>query len=131
MGQTQRFGNGFDIAFQEDDVRRFPRNIAGAGYRDAEIRLGQGWRVVDPIADKGDPLAFTLQSFDDPSFFFRADFGKNVGGRDSGGTTDILNSTLGVTGNEIDRQPALHEFRHDLFCMWLCRIGEKQRADKS
>ena len=42
----------------EDDVRRLDRRVrAERAHRDADVRAHEDRRVVDPVADEGEPLA--------------------------------------------------------------------------
>src|SRR5208337_4054863 len=61
---------------QKDDLRRVRRNRRGSSERDRHVRLLEGDRVIDPIADEADLAAFLLETFDDFSLVGGQDLGK-------------------------------------------------------
>ena len=68
----------FDFRFQQDDVRRLARDVAGAAHGDAEVGLFQGRRVVDAIAHERHALALLLKLLHKLRLLFGPHLGKYV-----------------------------------------------------
>ena len=52
------------VAAHERDVGRLDGHVGAGAHRDADVGLGQGRRVVDPVADHGHDTAVGLQALD-------------------------------------------------------------------
>ena len=57
--------DGREALAREDDVGGGLRGVGGAGDGDADLRLGEGGRVVDAVAGHADDLAHALEDGDD------------------------------------------------------------------
>ncbi|SPY46298.1 Uncharacterised protein [Photobacterium damselae] len=53
------------ILFQQNDIRCLFGDIRRAVDRNADVRIAQGWRIVDAVAEKADGVAIFLQRFQD------------------------------------------------------------------
>ena len=101
-GETERFGDRFEVGFQEDDIGGFAGDIGGVQEGDSEVGLFEGRGVIDAVTGEGDALAGLLQRADDFNFAFRADFGANVGGGDANLGGDRFGGGTIVAGDEVD-----------------------------
>ncbi len=100
--KSQRLRHRFDFRFQQDDVRRLARDIAGAAHCDPKISLLERGSVVDAITDECDAFARLLQFADEVRLLLRAHLGKNVLGGNVQLTRDGRGGELVVATDEID-----------------------------
>ena len=74
----EKLGEGFERVAQENDSRRFRRNVVRAADRNADLRRGQRRRVVQAIADHRDRVAVRGGVLDALQLFFRQQAGGYV-----------------------------------------------------
>ena len=88
------------VAADEGDIARFDGDVGAGADGEADIRAGQGWGVIDAIADHGHGLAGGLQVVQDLGFIGGQDFGEDAVDADLAG--DGFGGSLIVTGDHGD-----------------------------
>ena len=76
--RPERLRHGLDFRFQQNDVRRLARDVAGPAHGNAEIGLRERGRVVDAVAHKRHALALCLKFFYKFRLLLRPDLGKYI-----------------------------------------------------
>src|SRR5262245_3281737 len=121
--------NATEIAFDQCDVRRFYCHIGSGSHSNADIRLSQGWSIIDPIARHCDDLTTLLKLL----YNFSLRVGQHFG-------LDVINADLPC--HCLSRRSVLtrHHNVPDLFAMQIadrfrCRfpnwIGDADQSCKS
>src|SRR5699024_5774464 len=106
----------------QGDVRGFDCYVRAGTYGRADVGLGQGWGVVDAVADHSDDLALRLQAPDFRGLVFGHDFG-----HDSGNTNLTGDSRRGVaviTGDHDDLHTPLLQGRNGCRRFFFEGVGD-------
>ncbi len=76
-GQVEAGENVQEVVLNEDDVGGLEGNVRPGPDGNADVRLGEGGRVVDAVPDHGDAFALSLEALDFADLVRREDFGED------------------------------------------------------
>src|SRR5439155_24640687 len=111
-------------------VRGSYRHVSAGADRDSKVSLGQGWSVVDAVADHGDRVAGGLQFSDSSRLLIRRHLGQDVPDANLAG--DRLGTEAIVTGQEPVLEPHGRQLQHRLGRGRLyCVCDTDQRAQSA